>query len=119
MLSSAILSLKLCIFLSDPLSNVSYLCVVYAYNDCPRMNQSHHLRMGLTIHLSDAYDTFSSFCFSFVLVPSLMTMNSTNKMMMDQGLSSLSVCAFWYVLNNFLIESFLIESQYSYYFRTP
>ena len=29
------------------------------------MNQSHHLRMGLTSHLSDAYNTFSSFYFSF------------------------------------------------------
>ena len=24
------------------------LCVVYAYNDCSQMNQSHHLRMVLT-----------------------------------------------------------------------
>ena len=29
------------------------------------MNHSHHSRMGLTSHISDAYDTFSSSCFSF------------------------------------------------------
>ena len=84
------------------------------------MNQSHHLRMGLTSHLSDAYDAFSSFSISFSEVLSLMTMNPTNQMMTDQGLGSLQVRAFCYVLNYFLIksfdfclvESFLIESQY-------
>ena len=76
--------------------------------------------MGRTSHLSDAYDVFSSSCFSFSLVLSLMTMNSTNQMTTDQGLGSLLVRAFRYVLNYLLIksfafslvESFLIESQY-------
>ena len=35
--------------------------------------------MGLTSHLSDAYNTFSSFCFSFSLVLSLMMINLTNQ----------------------------------------
>ena len=42
-----------------------------------------------------------------------MTMNPTNQIMMDQGLGSLLVRAFRYVLNYFLIESFacrLVES---------
>ena len=120
MLSSEILPVKLRIVRSDPLSGVSYICVVYAYNDCPQMNQSHHLRIGLTSHLSNAYDTFYSSCFSFPLVLSMMTMDLTNQMMTDQGLGSLWVRAFCYVLNYFLIESFAcrlvksfeIESQY-------
>ena len=31
------------------------------------MNQSHHLRMGLTSHLSDAYDVFFFFLLFFLL----------------------------------------------------
>ena len=31
------------------------------------MNQSHHLRMGLTSHISDAYNIFSSFLLFFFL----------------------------------------------------
>ena len=42
----------------------------------------------------------------------MMMMNLANQMIMDQGLGSLSVRAFCYVLNYFLIKSFLIESQY-------
>ena len=66
MLSSAILPLKLCIIWSDPFSDVSYFCVVYVYNDCPRMNQSHqshHSRTGLTSHIFYAYNTFIIFTF--------------------------------------------------------
>ena len=120
-LSSAILPLKLRIILSDPFSNVSYLFVLYVYNACHRTNQNHRLNMGLTSHLSDSYDTFSSSCFSFSLVLSLMMTNLTNQMITDQGLGSLQVCAFWYVLNYLLIKSFdfrlvessLIKYQYS------
>ena len=49
--------------------------------------------------------------------------NPTNQMTTDQGPGSILVCAFRYVLNHLLIESFdrlveafLIESQYSRYF---
>ena len=66
MLLSEILPLKLSIVGSDTLFDVSYLCVVYAYNDCPQMNQSHHLRMGLTSHLSDAYEKLSYFMLFFL-----------------------------------------------------
>ena len=31
------------------------------------MNQSHHSRMGLTSHISDAYDAFSFFLIFFLL----------------------------------------------------
>ena len=79
--------------------------------------------MGRTSHLSDAYDAFSYYCFSFSLLLSLMTMNPTNQMMTDQVPGSLMVSAFCYVLNYLiiesfdrLVESFLIESQYSRYF---
>ena len=77
-----------------------------------------------TSHLFDAYDAFSSFCFSFSFVLSLMTMDLINHMDMDQGPGSLLVCTFCYGLNflmiesfDRLVESFLIESQYSQHFR--
>ena len=60
----------------------------------------------------------------FALVLSLMTMNLTNQMTTDQGPGLLQVRDFCYVLNYLPIESFdrlvelfLIESQYSRYFR--
>ena len=76
--------------------------------------------MGLTIHLSDAYDDFSSSYASFSLLSSLVTMILTNQMTTVQGPGSLLVRAFYHVLNYLLIElfdfclvkSFLIESQY-------
>ena len=78
-----------------------------------QMNQIHHSRMGLTSYLFYAYDAFSSFYFSFFYVPSLMTTNLTNQMMVDKFLSSLSVRAFCILmLNYFLINSFLVKSQY-------
>ena len=40
------------IVLSDPFSDVSYLCVSYVYNDCHRTNQNHRSKMGRTSHLS-------------------------------------------------------------------
>ena len=46
-------------------------------------------------------------------VMTLMAMNMTNQMMMDQGLGSILIRAFCYFLNYFLIESFLVQSQYS------
>ena len=80
--------------------------------------------MGQTSHLSDAYDAFSSLCASLSLLLSLMSMIPTNQMTTVQGPDSLLVRAFRYVLNyplinsfDFrLVESFLIESQYSRYF---
>ena len=81
--------------------------------------------MGLTSHLSDAYDAFSSLCASFSLLLSLMTMTLTNQMTMVQGPGSLPVSVFRYVLNYPLIESFdcclaesyLVESQYFQYYQ--
>ena len=124
MLSSANLPLKLRIIWSDPFPDVSYSCVVYVYNDCPHMNQSHqshHSRTGLTSHLFYAYDDFFNLYFSFFYVPSLtMITNLKNQTVMDRVLSSLSVCAFHSsMLNYVLIESFLVESQYHEYFRAP
>ena len=52
--------------------------------------------MGLTSHLSDAYDAFSSSCASFSLLSSLMTMILTNQMTKVQGPGSLLVRAFLY-----------------------
>ena len=68
MMSSAILPLKLRIVLSDPFSDVSYICVVYVYNDCHRTNHNHRSKMVLMSYLSDAYDAFSSSCASFSLL---------------------------------------------------
>ena len=85
MLSSENFPLKLRIVLSDPFSDVSYFCVVYVYNDCHQRNQNHRSMMGLTSHLSDAYDAFSSSCASFSMLSSLITMTPTNQMMMVQG----------------------------------
>ena len=76
--------------------------------------------MGRTIHLSDAYDAFSSSCASFSLLLSPITGTPTNQMTMVQGPGSLPVRSFRYVLNYLLIESFycclvesyVVESQY-------
>ena len=80
--------------------------------------------MGMTSHLSDAYDAFSSSCayFSLLLIP--MTMTPTNQMTEVQGPGYFQVRTFRYVLNYPLIESFdcclvdsyLVESQYFQYF---
>ena len=71
--------------------------------------------MGVTIHLSDAYDTFSSSCFSFSLILSLMNMFLTILTMEVLGTGSLPVRVFLHVLNYLLIvlvDCHLIESQY-------
>ena len=54
--------------------------------------------MGLTSHLSDAYDAFSS-CFPFSLLMSPMNMSLMNLAIKVLGPGSLPVCAFLYVLN--------------------
>ena len=80
--------------------------------------------MGLTSHLSDAYNAFSSSCLSFSLLLSPITMTLTNQMTTVQGPGSLMVRDFRYVLNYPLIElfdcrlveSYLVESQYFQYF---
>ena len=47
--------------------------------------------MGLTSHLSDDHDAFSSSCASFSLLSSPMTMTPTNQMPTVQGPGSLLV----------------------------
>ena len=52
-------------------------------------------KMGMTSHISDAYDAFSSYCISSSLLLSLMKRSlMTNMMMMFLGLGSPPVCAF-------------------------
>ena len=60
--------------------------------------------MGLTSHLSDAYNAFSSSCFSFSLLFSPMTMSPTNQMMKVQGPGSLPAHTFFHVLDYLLIK---------------
>ena len=104
-MSSELLPLKLRIVLSDNFSDVSYLCVAYVYNDCHQTNKNHRSKMGLMSHLSDVYNSFSSSCAYFPLLSSPMTMTTTNQMTTVQGLGSLPIRAFRYVLNYPLIES--------------
>ena len=59
--------------------------------------------MGLTSHLSDAYNAFSSSCVSFSLLLSPMEMSLTNLTMKVLVPSSPPVCAFLHVLNYPLI----------------
>ena len=59
--------------------------------------------MGMTSHLSDAYDAFSSSCFSFSLFLSPMKISLTNQTMKVLGPGSLLVRAFIHVLNYPLI----------------
>ena len=74
--------------------------------------------MGLTSHLSDAYDAFSSSCISFSLLLSPMKMslkNLTNLTMKVLVPSSPLVCVFLHVLNYLLIvlvDFYLIEPSY-------
>ena len=71
--------------------------------------------MGLTSHLSDAYDAFSSSCVSFYLLLSPMNMSLTNLMMKVMGLGSPPVHAFLHVLNFLLIvlvDCHLVKSPY-------
>ena len=60
--------------------------------------------MGLTSHISDAYDTFSSYCVSYSLILSLMKMSlMTSLKMMVLGPGSPPVRAFLNFLNYPLI----------------
>ena len=60
--------------------------------------------MGLTSHLSYAYDVFSSYCVSSSLILSLMKMSlMTSLLMMVLGPGSPPVCAFLHNLNHLLI----------------
>ena len=59
--------------------------------------------MGMTSHLSDAYNAFSSSCFSFSLLLSPMPMYPTNQTMKVLGPGSLPIRAFIHVLNYPLI----------------
>ena len=59
--------------------------------------------MGLTSHLSDAYDAFSSSCVSFSLLLSPMKMSLTNQMMKFKGPGSPLVLLFLHVLKYPLI----------------
>ena len=71
--------------------------------------------MGLTSHLSDAYDAFSSSCFSFSSLLSPMKMSLTNLTMKVLGPGSPPFCVFLHVLNYLLIvlaDFYLIESRY-------
>ena len=80
--------------------------------------------MGLTSHLSDAYDAFSSLCATFPLLLSPMAMTPMNHMASVQGPGYFPVCTFHCVLKYSLVESFncclvksyLVESQYFQYF---
>ena len=65
-LLSAILLLNLRIILSDPFLDVSSFCIACVYNECHQKNQIRRSKMGLTSHLSNTYDAFSS-CFLFFL----------------------------------------------------
>ena len=75
-------------------SGVSYLLVACVCNDCHWKNQSRLLKLSLTIHLSDAYDAFSSSFFPFSSLLSPMTMSLTNQTMKVLGLGSPWVRAF-------------------------
>ena len=71
--------------------------------------------MGLTSHLSDAYDDFSSSCVSFSLLLSPMEMSLPYMTMKVLGLGSLPVPAFFHVLNYpliVLVDCHLIKSLY-------
>ena len=105
-----------------------FLClffyVAYVYNDCHWRNQNHRSKMGLTSHLSDDSDAFSSSCASFSLLLIPMTMTPTNQMETVQVQGYFPVFTFCYVLNYLLIESFycclvesyLVKSHYFQYF---
>ena len=69
-----------------------------------RKNHNRRLKMGLTSHLSDAYDAFSSYCVSSSLLLSMMKMSlMTSLTMMVLGPVSPPVRAFIVVLNYLLV----------------
>ena len=103
MLLSEIFPLKLRIVSSDPFPDVSYRCVTCVCNNCHEKNQSRRSKMGLTSHLSSAYDTFSYSLFYFSLLLSPMTMYPMDHTMKVLGPGSLPFRAFLHVLNYSLI----------------
>ena len=68
-MSSATLTLNVCIVLSDPFSGGSSFYIVYVCNHCHWTNQNCCSMMGLTSHLSFVYNTFSSYT---VFIPMMM-----------------------------------------------
>ena len=98
------MTLKLFIILFDTFSDVSSFCVACVCNNCHQKNQNRHSKMGLTSHLSDAYDDFSSYCVSSSLLLILMKMSLvTSLTMMVLGPGLPPVCAFPHFLNYMLI----------------
>ena len=83
--------------------------------------------MGLTSHLANAYNAFSSSCFTFSSLLSPMKMSLTNLTMKVLGLGSPLVCAFIHVWNYpliVLVDCCLVKSSYTSvvsveYFRAP
>ena len=84
-------------------SRCSSFCVVCVCNHCHRKNQNCCSKMGLTSHISDAYDAFSYSYFSFSLLLSPMKMSLTNLTMKVLGPVSPLVRSFLRVLNYPLI----------------
>ena len=80
-----------------------FFCIVCVCNNCHWKNQNRRSKMGLTSHISDAYDAFSSSLFSFSLLLSPMKMFLTNQTMKILGPGSLPVCTFPHVLYFLLI----------------
>ena len=92
---SEIFPLNLCIIWLNSFTYVSSICVAYVYNHYHRNNQSRRSKMGLTSHLSVAYDAFSSsLFFSLLLIP--MDTSLTNLAMKVLGPGSLPVQALFY-----------------------
>ena len=84
--------------------------------------------MGLTSHISDAYNNFSSYRVSSSLILSLMNMSlMTSLMMVVLGPGSSSVCAFIHLLNYqfiVLVDFHVMESPNPFvvsveYFQFP
>ena len=65
--------------------DVSDFCVACVCNYWHWKNYSHRSKMGLTSHISVAYDIFSSLYFSFSLLLNPMTMSLTNQKMKVLG----------------------------------
>ena len=72
-----------------------FFCIDCFCNNCLQNNQSRRSKTGLNSHLSNAYDVFSSSCFSFssLLIP--MNMSLTNLTMKVLGPAALPVHAFF------------------------
>ena len=97
-------AVKFAHFSSDSFSDVFSFCITCVCIDCHQKNQSRRSKMGLTSYLSDAYDAFSSSCFSFSSLLSPMKMSLTSLTMKVLGLGSLPVHA----LLNFSLKNLLV-----------